>query len=178
MNNPILYFEVTDPFDVVYRNNSTSNILLPHTHNAVEIYFTLNDLPDVLLNDTVSAVKKGSLVIIPPYTVHQLFNKCLTMYERYIISINCEWLEYIFNRHPDVMHYAQRTSQPAIIALSEDNQTILAKAVDRFVKLDTVFNIKYYSEFFSLLETIDELISNTIGFPYTSVTCSQSVLGN
>ena len=72
------------------------------------------------------------------------------------------------------MHYAQRTSQPAIIALSEDNQTILAKAVDRFVKLDPVFNIKYYSEFFSLLETIDELISNNMKQIKTKLNISKS----
>lgn len=72
-HEPIPYFAVDIPFDVVYRKSRTSSPVKPHTHNALEIYFTLTDLPDVLLNDTVTSVPSGSLVIIPPHCVHQLF---------------------------------------------------------------------------------------------------------
>ena len=52
------FYSVEIPFEVVYRNESTKSPVLPHTHNALEIYFTLSDLPDVLLNNKVSEVSK------------------------------------------------------------------------------------------------------------------------
>lgn len=130
----IPYFAITEPYDVVYRKSSTSHLILPHTHNALEIYFTLTDLPDVLLNDTVSGVGNGALVIIPPYHVHQLFTSCQTVYERYIISINSEWLQHLFPSASDVMNYADIASQPAIIYLSAEEQTLLCDALGQYLK--------------------------------------------
>ena len=71
----IPYFIIDAPYELAYRNNGTSSPARPHTHNALEIYLTMSDLPDVLLDDTVSSVSKGSLIIIPPHHVHQLFNQ-------------------------------------------------------------------------------------------------------
>ncbi|MCR5734722.1 MAG: hypothetical protein K6G22_08980, partial [Lachnospiraceae bacterium] len=64
----------------------------PHSHNATEFYYTLTDLPDVLLNDTVQAVPAGSLLIIPSYCVHQLFHEADVKYERYILTVHDRWL--------------------------------------------------------------------------------------
>ncbi|MGN0143100.1 MAG: helix-turn-helix domain-containing protein [Roseburia sp.] len=161
-NCQIPYFAVTDPYDVVYRKNSASQLVLPHTHNALEIYFTLTDLPDVLLNDTVSSVSSGSLVIIPPYNVHQLYNQRQTVYERYIISINSEWLQYLFQSQPDVMRYAARTSQPFIVSLSSEEQVLLEDSLKQFLKADSSFDIKSYALFFSLFDTVDELITKNM----------------
>ena len=88
----IPYFTIDAPYELAYRNNGTSSPARPHTHNALEIYLTMSDLPDVLLDDTVSSVSKGSLIIIPPHHVHQLFNQKLTIYERYVLNINRDWL--------------------------------------------------------------------------------------
>ena len=92
----IPYFTIDAPYELAYRNNGTSSPARPHTHNALEIYLTMSDLPDVLLDDTVSSVSKGSLIIIPPHHVHQLFNQKLTIYERYVLNIKrlavyCPW---------------------------------------------------------------------------------------
>lgn len=157
-NNPIPYFATTDPYEVVYRKNSTSQLVLPHTHNALEIYFTLSDLPDVLLNDTVSSVSSGSLIIIPPYNVHQLFNQRQTVYERYIITINSEWLQYLFGTHSKVMRYADRTSQPAIVCLTPGEQAVLTETLTHFAQTERTFDVKDYALFFSMLDTVDQLI--------------------
>ena len=50
----IPYFTIDAPYELAYRNNGTSSPARPHTHNALEIYLTMSDLPDVLLDDTVS----------------------------------------------------------------------------------------------------------------------------
>ena len=61
----ISMFPVAPPFDVAYRNEKAPYPVGPHSHNAAELYFTLTDLPDVLINDTVSAVPAGTLLILP-----------------------------------------------------------------------------------------------------------------
>lgn len=102
----IPYFTIDAPYELAYRNNGTSSPARPHTHNALEIYLTMSDLPDVLLDDTVSSVSKGSLIIIPPHHVHQLFNQKLTIYERYVLNINSDWLYTVLGAGSGLMPYA------------------------------------------------------------------------
>lgn len=170
----IPYFSIDDPFHLVYRNNSTSHLVLPHTHNGVEFFFTLTDLPDVLLNDQVSGVSKGSLIVIPPYNVHQLFNQSLTVYERYILSINSEWLQYIFHHNPSIMNYADRTATPLILRLSEAQQTRLIRSYEDFLKNKTAFDLNCYVSFFTLLSQVDRIIHECL----SSVSVSLRISGS
>lgn len=153
----IPYFAINDSFEIVYRNNSTSCPVLPHTHNALELYFTLTDLPDVLLNDTVSSVAKGSLIIIPPYYVHQLFNQKLTIFERYIVTVNTFWLSNVFVSHPELMHY----TSPRIISLSKEKQEKLCMQLNQFLKNGNMVSVKTYIEFFSLMNLLDTIIMDS-----------------
>lgn len=157
----IPYFAVNDSFDIAYRNGSSSCPVLPHTHNALEIYFTLTDLPDVLLSDTVSSVAKGSLIIIPPYYVHQLYNQKLTIYERYIITINTFWLGNVFSSHPELMSYVHQFNGPRIITLTGEMQTALEEKVRRLLDIKDKFTVGGYADFFHLLELLDAIIINS-----------------
>lgn len=157
----IPYFGVKHSFEVVYRNQGTSSPVIPHTHNALEIYFTLTDLPDVLLNDTVSSIKKGALIIIPPYTVHQLFNQSLTAYERYILSVNMTWLSNVFVSTPELLQYTNPSSQPLIIALSNNEQAILCENLQQFIRKHKQISLHTYTDFFCLLEQINALASKS-----------------
>ena len=55
-------YPVAPPFDIVYKHEATDHPVGPHSHNAAELYYTLTDLPDVLLNDKVLEVKAGTLL--------------------------------------------------------------------------------------------------------------------
>lgn len=161
------FYSVEIPFEVVYRKESTNYPVLPHTHNAVEIYFTLSDLPDVLLNNTVSKVSKNSLIIIPQNQVHQLFNQKLKTYERYIITINTLWLKKVFSHSQDIMdfglmNYAVSTNQPIIIPLTEQKSTILRTTLEVNYKLFTYKTLFGYTMFFSLLEILDSVIIESL----------------
>lgn len=90
---PVSTFLVAPPFDVQYRNAKAPFPVGPHSHNASELYFTLTDLPDVLLNDKVFAVPAGTLLIIPAFCVHQLYHETDVTYERYILNIHEGWLD-------------------------------------------------------------------------------------
>lgn len=158
----IPYFSMDIPYDIVYRNNSTSCPVKPHTHNALEIYFTLTNLPDVLLNDTVSSVSKGSLIIIPAHYVHQLFNQKLTVYERYIITINSNWLNTVLGKISELMSYASHTSLPTIIRLSSSDISILRDKLDNYLQNDCISSLSRYADFFSLLSILDSIITKEL----------------
>lgn len=156
----IPYFEVSDPFDLVYRKSSTLTPVGPHTHNALEIYLTLSDLPDVLINNTVSNVSKGSLIIIPPYSIHQLFNQKDITYERYIVSINNGWLNLAVPVKTSLLNASKCSSQPLIIKLSSSKQAVLLNKLDAFMKAPTKTPLSYYAEFFNILDSLDTVISD------------------
>ncbi|MBE6023533.1 MAG: helix-turn-helix domain-containing protein [Cellulosilyticum sp.] len=155
----IPYFSMDNPYDVVYRNSSTSFPVKPHTHNALEIYFTLTNLPNVLLNDTVSSVSKGSLIVIPPHYVHQLFNQNLTVYERYIITINSNWLNTVLDKQTELMSYASYTSLPTIVRLSNSDISILCDKLDNYLQNHSTSSLSRYADFFSILSILDAAIT-------------------
>lgn len=176
----IPYFSVDCPFDVVYRKSSTSTPVNPHTHNALEIYFTLTDLPDVLLNDTVSSVSSGSLIVIPPHYVHQLFNQKLTTYERYIVTINSAWLSAVLGNESMLMSYASTTCPPQVISLSSAKFSKLRAMLNDYLQAypspnTSISSMVNLSDFFSLLKNLDLLITEGIKKSSTgSLSVSQS----
>lgn len=155
----IPYFAVNIPYDIVYKNNKSFSPVKPHTHNALELYFTLTDLPDVLLNGTVSSVPNGSLIVIPPHYVHQLFNQNLAVYERYIITINSNWLHTVLGTNSELMYYASSTSLPAIIPLTSYDIAILRDKLNNYLATHSEPSLLGYADFFSLLSTLDSLIT-------------------
>lgn len=165
----IPFFSVDDPYDIVYRKNSTSTPVKPHVHNAVEIYFTLTDLPDVLLNDTVSSVSANSLIVIPPHTVHQLFHQQSTVYERYIVTINSHWLEQVLGNNVGWMQYAFPGGQPAIIPLTDPGTTSLILALNQFLKKHNSLSMPALADFFALLNTINTIITDGLNNSTTRI---------
>ena len=147
----IPYFTIDAPYEQAYRNNGTSSPARPHTHNALEIYLTMSDLPDVLLDDTVSSVSKGSLIIIPPHHVHQLFNQKLTIYERYVLNINSDLLYTVLGAGSGLMPFAVPAFSPAILRLSPSGLTGLCSQLDHYLQLHPQPSLSAYADFFSLL---------------------------
>lgn len=158
-NQTIPYFAFNDTYEVVYRKGSNSYPVNPHTHNALEIYFTLTDLPDVLLDDTVSSVSSGSLIVIPPHYIHQLFNQKLTIYERYIITISSSWLNNVLGVSSTLMPYALASSEPVIINLSPENVNLLRSLLNNYLDRHSKASISDLAGFFSLLNTVDCFIT-------------------
>lgn len=156
----IPYFTIDAPYELAYRNNGTSSPARPHTHNALEIYLTMSDLPDVLLDDTVSSVSKGSLIIIPPHHVHQLFNQKLTIYERYVLNINSDWLYTVLGAGSGLMPYADPAFSPAILRLSPTGLTGLCSQLDHYLQLHPQPSLSAYADFFSLPSILDSRIQH------------------
>lgn len=116
----IPYFDISTPYDIAYRCDSSQNPVGPHIHNATELYLTKTCLPDVLLEDKVSRVPAGSLILIPPFCVHQLYHATNVIYERYILSIHSTWLENVIFDHKNHFSYLRPQAEPMILPLEED----------------------------------------------------------
>lgn len=155
----ILTFPVPAPFDVVYRNSYTDSPVGPHSHDAVELYFTLSDLPDVLLNDTVSAVPAGTLIIIPPFCVHQLYHEAGKVYERYILSINMQWLEEVFCHKDDSFSYLRKSASPIFLTPNHSQCQKWIQKLDRLLSFSSNTAPEALSCFFDLLSILNNMIN-------------------
>ena len=154
-------YSVAAPYHVIYKNNpyyATG----PHSHNAVELYLNLTDLPDVLLNDTVMHVPANTLLIIPPFMVHQLY-PIDTVYERYILSINSQWLESVFCDKGDSLRYLGPSMTPLLVPLNEvENEELISQMKD-LLSISNTLSAGAMTCLFSILDTIDNLVAKTTG---------------
>ena len=150
----ITMFPVAPPFDIVYRNESTDQPVGPHSHNAVEIYYTLTDLPDVLLNDTILEVKAGTLLVIPTFCTHQLYHEAGKVYERYIFSINTQWLDAVFCEGAKDFSYLKDTPSPLILYPDNKMKQDLKEKFDNLLTLEDKNSIEALSAFLDTLSLV------------------------
>ncbi len=158
-NINILTFPVAAPYDVVYRNNRIDSPVGPHSHNAVELYYTLSDLPDVLLNDTVLAVPAGTLIIIPPFCVHQLYHEAGKTYERYILSIHIQWLNSVFCNKTDAFSFLNESHSPLLLPLNPTRNNPWTKELDHLLSFPEQTTPEAMSCFFQLLTHLNQMVS-------------------
>lgn len=152
-----LSFSVAPPYHVIYKNENPYYPVGPHSHNAVELYLNLTDLPDVLLNDTVVAVPAGTLLIIPPFFVHQLYHVD-SVYERYILSINSQWLESVFCEQGDSLSYLKRSTTPVLLPLPEEAKQHLIGQMKELLAITNTFSPQAMTSLFGILSFLDTLV--------------------
>ncbi|WP_051216848.1 AraC family transcriptional regulator [Butyrivibrio fibrisolvens] len=161
-NNQTLMFHVGPPFDMAYHNNVTNYPVGPHSHNATELYFTLTDLPDVLLGDTIIAVPAGTLIIIPPFCVHQLYHEAGEQYERYILTIHDKWLDNVLCEGASAFSYIKEDSMPLLLFPDVEQKRGLIRHFDELLSfMDNRTSPDSMVAFFSLLSDIHSLKMKT-----------------
>ncbi|MBE5876714.1 MAG: helix-turn-helix domain-containing protein [Lachnospiraceae bacterium] len=153
-----LTFPVIPPYDACYRNNRNDFPVGPHSHNAVELYYTLSDLPDVLLNDTVSAVPAGTLIIIPPFCVHQLYHEAGKVYERYILSIHTQWLDSVFCAPQDYFSYFKESASPLLLTPNDIMRDKWMNGLNQLAAFPSTTMPEAMACFFSLLSYLEQMI--------------------
>lgn len=155
----VLSFPITSPFDAAYRKDSPAYPVGPHSHNGVELYFTLSDLPDVLLNDTVSKVPAGTLIIIPPFCVHQLYHEVGTVYERYVLSINTSWLDAVFCDNKEIFSYLKRSTAPLLLTPDAKRKERLLCRLQTLLPSSESSSPKTLANLFLFLEELNETVN-------------------
>lgn len=151
-----LYY-VSSPFDIAYRNSISEYPVGPHSHNAVECYFTLTDLPDVLLNDTVQAVPAGALLIIPAFCVHQLFHEVNIPYERYILTIHDKWLKSILWESSAEYSYLSDSDHPVVVFPTAEKKEELIRHFDELLSHTDRSSLMALIHLFRLLDDIHSM---------------------
>lgn len=152
-----LMFPVAPPFDVAYRHETAPFPVGPHSHNAAEIYFTLTDLPDVLLNDTVSAVPAGTVLIIPTFCIHQLYHETGVRYERYILSIHTGWLNGVFCEGAKDFSYLENSTAPLLLFPDKKQKREFLHHFKELLSLTDRTSPQAMIKFFRFLESIHEM---------------------
>lgn len=160
-DNNTYMFPVAPPFDIAYRNESVSHPVGPHTHNAAEIYFTLTDLPDVLLNDTVSAVPAGTVLIIPAFCIHQLYHETGETYERFILSINSEWVKNLFCDNSSDYSYLYNSPEPVLLFPDKNQKKELVRRFNGLLSLPDKTTPGALIDFLKLFDIIHTAVHDT-----------------
>ena len=131
-----LFFPLNNPYDIAYRKDSPKDPVGPHAHNGAEIYITLTALPDVLLGNQVFAVPAGTMIIIPPFCVHQLYHEADVVYERYVITIQDTWLKNAFFDLSQMLPALLPHSAPLLIEFPKRrNNSFQKKLTDKIHQL-------------------------------------------
>ncbi|MBO5283438.1 MAG: helix-turn-helix transcriptional regulator [Lachnospiraceae bacterium] len=156
--NNIHFFAMNKPYEMYYKIDVAAYPVGAHTHNVAELYLTLTELPEVLLNDTVSRVKSGSLIIIPPFCVHQLYHEQGVEYERYILNLNIEWLNSVLSDHSINIDYLKYADKPAIISLDARQQAALTDKMNQFLSVQAKNDLDTLAHFFAVFGLIDSLV--------------------
>lgn len=154
----IPYYVINEPYELFYKNSTAAYPVGAHTHNAAEIYLTLTDLPDVLLNDTVSKVRRGNLILIPPFCVHQLYHEKNICYERYILNLDIQWLKNVLHPHQELLECLSHAERPQILALPENELSQLTNAFRTFLPQTQERSIESTVAFFSMLSVLDTTV--------------------
>ena len=157
MANETPLFHVGPPFDVAYRNSATLTPVGPHSHNATEFYFTLTELPDVLINDTVQAVPAGTLIIIPPFCVHQLYHEAGVNYERYILTVQDKWLTEVLCEGASEFSYLEENSSPLFLFPDVAQKRELIHHFDELLSYNGRISPESLMAFFALLSDMHAL---------------------
>ena len=147
-------YPVAPPFDIAYRNGKVSSPARPHTHNAAEIYYTLTDLPDVLLNDTVSAAPAGTLLVIPAFCIHQLYHETGIAYERYVLSVNAGWLKNVFGESIPEFSYLLDSSAPVLLIPDSQQKSRLICCMNELLSYSRPASPEAMASFFRLFSVI------------------------
>ncbi|MBP5489177.1 MAG: helix-turn-helix transcriptional regulator [Lachnospiraceae bacterium] len=175
MVSTALMFPIFPPFNSAYRFSSTDWPVGPHCHDGGELYLTLSDLPDVLIDDKVIEVPSGTLIIIPPFCVHQLYHEADRVYERYVLGINTTWLNRVFCGDGEVFPYLNPHHPPTFFKPDAETLSSLRQKLDALSAFERFTSPEAVSSLLSLLGDLRNTaeIKNVSANPIINVSDSQ-----
>ena len=167
-------FPISSPFDAAYRNSSSQSPVVPHSHNAAELYFTLTDLPDALLNDIVCEIPAGTLVIIPPFCIHQLYHEAGKVYERYILSIDTQWLDQVFYENTEIFSYLKQNDRPLFLTPDAVQKEELVMYLNRLLAFGGDCDPEAMACFFHVLSILNRMADSLPSKQYRNIPVSET----
>ncbi len=155
MDQNFVYSEFSKKFEIFYKKEKAHFPMPPHTHNAIEIYLNLTEIPNVLLGSSMLSLQKNVLMIVPPYCVHQITPIEDAIYERYVLTINSNWLDNLIGGcTTEEFEYLRNANMPVIIHLSEEEKAEIIKKMELFIKCDEKWIFRKTRLFADVMEQI------------------------
>lgn len=158
MEEPAFFPEQNRAYDIVHRKGKHISCVVPHVHDATEIYLNLSFLPNVFLGNQVMAAEPGTLILIPLFQVHQLFDRTDEVYERYILSVSAEWLEHVFPQGNTKYEYLKSGGRPLLLSLSSVALEALRQSLEELLAFGDDFSFEAMACFFGCMEQIDCIV--------------------
>lgn len=101
-------FEITLKSDHITQEHTAR---LTHYHNTFEVMFLLASENIFFIKDTPLQTARGHMILIPPYTVHNIEYKIHTDYTRYVLYFEAAFV------FPLVGHYINRPELAGIFRI-------------------------------------------------------------
>ncbi len=137
MLKDVIYAGFNGKFDVAYKKEKSLFPMPPHTHNAIEIFLNLTEIPNVLLGSNMLSLKKNVMLIIPSYCIHQMTQLEDSIYERYILTISTAWFDSLIgDKFVSNYSYFKNSNSPLIISLTEDEKKEIVKKLEQLIKCE------------------------------------------
>ena len=158
MENPTIYLEANYDYELVHRKDICNVLIPPHIHDSVEIYLNLSSLPNILLGNRVVSAIPGTLIIIPPFCVHRLFERTDEVYDRYILSINLSWLDSVLLSGNAEYEYLKKPETPLLLPLSPSVLGRLQQSFEELLFLNESDTFDKLSGFFRCMSQINKTV--------------------
>ncbi len=159
----VLYEEFYETFEIVHKTENGIFTMPPHTHNAVEIYLNLTDVPNILLGSNVIPFPKNTLLLIPAYCIHKVIAPESLNYERYILTIHTAWLEHTIGKDFDEKYaYFKDAQNPLVFHVKEEDAKELMNQLSSLIQCNNSDKFKKLQIFFSVLSGIHRMINSNL----------------
>lgn len=179
MENPVFYPEGTSSFSIVHRRDYCNAQIPPHIHDGIELYLSLSPLPNVLLGNQVLTAEPGTLVLIPPFCVHRLFDKTDVLYDRYILSINASWLSSIIPQENTHYAYLQDFGHPLLLFPPAPIMHTLQENFERLLTLHDHSFFEAAACFLECMTSVDALVQHHPGNqPHVCISTTQQTVAD
>lgn len=178
MEKPVFFPEEDSTYNIVHRKGSCNTRIPPHSHDGVELYLSLSPLPNILLGNRVATAEPGTLILIPPFCVHRLFDRTDELYDRYILSIKASWLDGLFPRENTRYAYLQNPEQPLLLSPPTPLLHAMQEELERLLGFQggcSFDSLKCLMEYMSLVDSLVRLHDRESGTHIRMSTTQQTV---
>ena len=122
-----------ETFEVFHYREARSNTVEVHHHDFYEVYYLIGGRVEYWVDGRIISMEPGDLLLINPMELHRPIVEHGTVYERFVLWINKEFLESISAK--DRLDRCFDTSRPNHAHLLRPSQSERAVLMTRFAEL-------------------------------------------
>ncbi len=159
MTDKTKYSYFNQSYSIEYKYAPHSGPIPPHTHNAVEFYLNMTDMPYMLFGTTIMPIPKNTLIIFPEYCVHSLRSYRGEAYKRFVLTVNSSLLLSILGENYAHYNYLKDYSSPVMISLDDETLNKLFESMLRLENAQSELPFRQAAMLFETLSLIDSLVA-------------------